>query len=106
MLIPLYTAPHHPAYFAGREEGIVTVNAKPSRKPVLVLDAVTLQVLAAAWSLDNGHYLVRNIPKGRECLLMARDTQRGREPYAYDWIEPSTALTTQEQAELWQSWLS
>ena len=97
--------PHHTGFFAGRDEGIVSAGGRPARKPIIVLDAITLQVVATAWSLDNGHYLVRNIEPDREYLLLARDTQRGYEPYAYDWIAPSTALNGDEQAALWQSWL-
>lgn len=97
-------SPHYSAYFAGTEEGIVTAAGMPARKPITVLDAITLQVLATAWSLDNGHYLVRNIEAGRKCIIMARDTQRGYEPVAYDWIAPSEALNGTEQAALWRRW--
>lgn len=100
-----YIHPHYQGFFAGRDEGIVSAGSKPARKPVIVLDALTLQVVATAWSLDNGHYLVRNIEPDREYLLLARDSQRGYEPYAYDWIAPSEALTGDEQVALWQSWL-
>lgn len=100
-----YITPHYPGFFAGRDEGIVSAGGKAARKPVVVMDAVTLYVLASGWSLPSGHYLLRNIPPGRACLLIARDTQRGYEPFAYDWITPSTALSGDEQAALWQSWL-
>lgn len=100
-----YIHPHYPGFFAGRDEGIVSAGGQPAKKPIVVLDAVTLQIAATAWSLPSGHYLVRNIDPSRKYLLMARDTQRGYEPVAYDWIEPSTALSGDEQVALWQSWL-
>lgn len=100
-----YISPHHQGFFAGRDEGIVSAGGQPARKPIVVFDAITLQLVATAWSLPSGHYLVRNIEPGRKYLLMARDTRRGYEPVAYDWIEASTALDGDEQAALWQSWL-
>ena len=100
-----YINPHYQGFFAGRDEGIVSSGGKAARKPVAVLDVITLQVVMTAWSLDNGHYLVRGLDPNREYLLIARDTQRGYEPYCYDWIQPSTTLSGDEQAALWQSWL-
>lgn len=100
-----YISPHYQGFFAGRDEGIVSAGGKAARKPIVVLDALTITVVSVCWSLDNGHYLVRSIEPDREYLLLARDTQRGYEPYCYDWIRPSTALGGDEQAALWQSWL-
>lgn len=105
MIDKSYIRPRYLAYFAGRDEGIVTAGGQPSRKPIFVLDAKTLEFVASVWSLDNGHYLVRNIEPDREYLLIARDTQRGYEPVAYDYIKPATELNGDEQAALWRSWL-
>ena len=60
----------HSGYIAGSGDGIVTVRGKPASRKIWLLDAKSLAVVAAQWSLDNGHYAFFGLDSGREYMVI------------------------------------
>lgn len=97
------------AYIAGSGDGIVTVNGKPVSRHIFLLDAVDLTYLRHELSLDNGHYIFRNLDATKQYIVMCRDlpptaNEQRYEPAVWDYVTPATDLTIAQQQELWQSW--
>lgn len=94
----------HSGYIAGANDGIVTVVGQPASRRVALLNAQTLSVESAQWSLNNGHYLFLGLDIRKEYLVMVRDYKRELEPFAWDYVTPADDLTIEEQQALWQTW--
>lgn len=91
-------------YIAGVNDGIVTVLGKPASRCIFLLNANTLLVERAQWSLKNGHYLILNLDTSKEYLVMVRDYKKELEPFAWDYVKPANDLTIAQQQALWESW--
>lgn len=94
----------HSGYIAGLGDGIVTVQGKPARRKIWLLNAQSLVVERVQVSLGNGRYLFMGLNPEREYLVMARDYKREYEPFCWDYVKPADGLTIAEQQALWQSW--
>lgn len=94
----------HSGYIAGANDGIVTVQGKPASRKITLLNARTLGVEAAQWSLSNGHYMFLGLNPSMEYLVMVRDHKRELEPFAWDYVKPANDLTVAEQQALWATW--
>lgn len=91
-------------YIAGSGDGIVTVLGKPSSRKIYLLNANTLAIETAQWSLNNGRYAFFGVDTAKEYLVMVRDYKKELEPFAWDYVKPADDLTIAEQQALWQSW--
>lgn len=91
-------------YIAGSGDGIVTARGEPASRRLTLLNAQTLSVESAQWSLNNGHYLFMGIDPNKEYLVMVRDYKKECEPFVWDYVTPADDLTIYEQKALWQSW--
>lgn len=93
-------------YIAGAGDGIVTVQGKPAKREILLMDANSrdYQFVARVWSLNNGRYMFTDLDSDKEYLVMARDYNKEYEPFAYDYVQPATDLTHAEQDALRESW--
>lgn len=94
----------HQSYIAGAGDGIVTVQGKPARRDIWLLDAQTMAVEQIITSLNNGHYMFIGLDPAKEYLVMARDYKKEFEPFVWDYVKPADDLTIAEQQALWQSW--
>lgn len=94
----------HIGYIAGSDDGIVTVQGKPSSRKIWLLDAKTMAVEQVVMSLQNGHYMFLGLNPNKEHLVMVRDYKKEFEPFAWDYVKPATDLTVAEQQALWQTW--
>ena len=104
MLLEPHYIPDHRGYFAGQDDGIVTVAGQGAIGNLYVFDARTMLLVQRARSLTSGHYLVPYLDPQRRYLIMGRHPQRQYEPICYDDLKPATALTLAEQAQLWAAW--
>lgn len=93
-------------YIAGTGDGILTVNAIPARREVLLMDANSkdYKFIGRVWSNAGGHYMFTNLDPDKEYLVMARDYKKQFESFAYDYVTPATDLTPDEQRALRISW--
>lgn len=93
-------------YIAGTGDGIVTVRGKPAPREILLMDANSCdyQFVGRVWSMDNGHYMLTDLDPDKEYLVMARDYKKEIEPFAYDYVQPATDITPDEQQALRESW--
>lgn len=91
-------------YIAGAGDGIVTVKGKPASRKIILLNAKTLNIEGAQWSLPSGRYLFMGLDITKEYLVMVRDYKKELEPFAWDYVKPADDLTIAEQQALWQSW--
>lgn len=98
-------ATHHGiAYIAGSEDGIVSINAQPVQREIILFDARDLNIVDRTTSLKNGHYLFMGLDPNKRYLIMCRDYEQQYEPCVYDHVQPATDLTLAEQQQLWESW--
>lgn len=104
VLAHFYTAADGSDYIAGTNDGIVTVQGKPSSRKVWLLNAQTMAVERVVTSLNNGRYLFMGLDPTKEYLVMARDFKKEYEPFVWDYVKPADDLTIAEQQALWQSW--
>ena len=91
-------------YIAGTGDGIVTVQGKPAKREIWLLNAQTMAVEQVMASLKNGHYLFTGLDSNKKYLVMARDYKKEYEPFVWDYVKPADDLTIAEQQALWQSW--
>lgn len=91
-------------YIAGTGDGIVTVQGKPARRDIWLLNTQTLAVEQIVTSLKNGHYIFMGLDPAKKYLVMARDHEKEFEPFVWDDVIPADDLTIDEQQALWQSW--
>ena len=91
-------------YIAGSGDGIVTVAGKPAERKIYLIDANSMVTEQVVVSLNNGHFLIKDLNPSKEYLVMARDFKREFEPFAWDYVQPATDLTLDEQQALWASW--
>lgn len=91
-------------YFAGSEDGVVTVGGQTASREIICFDAESLTIVRRTWSLPNGHYLVPNLDPGRNYLLMCRDHKNEYKPEAWDNRPPSQSLDLAGQQALIDSW--
>lgn len=94
----------HIGYIAGAGDGIVTVQGKPAKRDIWLLNAQTMAVEQVVTSLKNGHYLFIGLDPAKEYLVMARDYKKEYEPFVWDYVKPADDLTVAEQQAAWQSW--
>jgi hypothetical protein len=104
MLLEPHFIPDHKGYFAGRDDGIVTVAGQGAVGNLYVFDARTMLLVQRARSLASGHYLVPYLDPTRRYVLMARHPQGHYEPVCYDQLRPANNLTITEQREVWRAW--
>lgn len=93
-------------YIAGAADGIITVQSKPAKREILLMDANShdYQFVGRVWSLDSGHYMFNNLDPDKEYLIMARDYNKEFEPFSYDYVAPATDITPSEQRALRETW--
>ena len=108
MIIPIYHAlPEHNGYIAGSEDGIVTVAGRPASQPIHLYEVSSgfakMQLVARQVSLQDGHYMFTGLNPKKRYLVMVRDHKKEYEPFAFDFVEPATDLTYQEQQALQSS---
>ncbi len=109
MIIPIYHAlPTHSGHIAGTGDGIVTVAGKPASRPIHLYEVTSgfakMRLVSRQASMLSGHYIFTGLDPSKRYLLMVRDHKREYEPFAFDFVEPATDLTYQEQQALKQSW--
>lgn len=80
-------------YIAGSGDGIVTIAGKPASRKIWLLNAKTMLVEQVVASKPNGRYVFLNIGNEKEYLVIARDHKKEFEPFAWDYIKPSSGLT-------------
>lgn len=102
--IDIYFGACQPAYIAGSNDGIVTVQGKPAARKIWLLDAQAMVVERVIMSLQNGHYMFMGLDPDKRYLVMVRDYKKEHEPFAWDYVKPADDLTVAEQQSLWQSW--
>ena len=103
VLDPIYIAAHR-GYFAGQDDGIVTVAGQGAVGNLYVFASHTMLLVQRARSLASGHYLVPYLDPTRRYVLMARHPQGHYEPVCYDQLRPANNLTITEQREVWRAW--
>lgn len=84
-------------YFAGTlgGTGIVTVNGKPARRKIYVIDMATMQFVRSTWSNDDGTYWIGHLDETRKYLLIALDNYNSRyRPQAWDKLSPKLMIMT------------
>lgn len=91
-------------YIAGAGDGIVTVQGKPAKRDIWLLNAQTLAVEQVITSLQNGHYMFTGLDTDKRYLVMARDYANEFEPFVWDQVKPADDLTIAEQQLLQASW--
>ena len=91
-------------YIAGAGDGIITVQGKPAKRDIWLLNTQTMAVEQVITSLPNGHYIFTGLGANREYLVMVRDYKKEYEPFAWDYVTPADDLTIAEQQALWTSW--
>lgn len=109
MIVPVYHAmPIHQGYIAGNGDGIVTVAGKPASRPIHLYESMSgfgsMQLVARQASLQNGHYMFTGLNPKKRYMIIVRDHKREYEPFVFDFVEPATDLTYQEQIALRDSW--
>lgn len=109
MIIHIYHAhPEHYGYIAGASDGIVTVTGKPVARPIHLYEVSSgfakMQLVARQASLPNGHYMFTGLDPAKRYLIIARDHNKEYEPSVFDFVEPATDLTYQEQMALRDTW--
>lgn len=102
----IYASPAQTGYIAGSGDGIVSVAGNGAVRPIYLLDPTYFNIIKITYSLNNGHYLFRDIDTEREYIVFARDHERNYEPAVYDYVSPANDLSLAEQEELWQQMLS
>ena len=90
-------------YIAGIDDGILTVGGVAAARRMYLFNAVTMAIESINHSLDSGHYLIMNLDASKTYLVLAVDSRKEYEPFAWDAVSPSTNLTLIEQQALWQS---
>lgn len=91
-------------YIAGSGDGILTVQGVPSERDIYLLDAGTMFMLKSTKSSPSGHYMFSGLDASREYIVMARDSIREFEPFAWDYVKPASDLTVAEQQAMRQTW--
>lgn len=105
MIVGYFVAPNQgDGYIAGTADGIVTVGEQPAKRKIYVYDAQSMQHIITTSSTTNGHYLITGLDPSKKYLIMCRDYEQQYEPAVYDYVQPATDLTFDEQIELWNSW--
>lgn len=94
-------------YIAGTGDGIVTVAGVPSSRAISLYAIYKNQPLVfvkSVWSNAQGRYIFRDLDTNFRYLVLARDYAEQYEPFAWDYVAPSTDLSPSEQYNLEQSW--
>lgn len=99
----------HSGYIAGSGDGIVTVRGVPSSRKLWLLDATTMLVEQANTSLNNGHYMFLGLNPLQKYVVIVRDFEPDGirwtgEAAIWDYVEPATDLTLDDQLGLFLSW--
>lgn len=79
-------------FFAGSVggTGIVTVNGKPARRKILLLDQATYLFVRSTWSKHDGSYRIGNLDPTRQYMIMAVDNYDSHyRPVAWDKLTPA-----------------
>lgn len=79
-------------YFAGTVggTGIVTVNGKPARRRILLLDQATWLFVRGTWSEEDGSYRLEHLDPTRQYLILAVDNYNSHyRPVAWDKLAPA-----------------
>lgn len=76
------------AWIAGEGEGIVTINGIPAVRQVAALEQPSLEVVAKTWSFPDGTYLLPNLDKSKQYIVMAYDYKGDYAPVAESHIVP------------------
>lgn len=81
-------------FIAGKKggTGIVTVNGKPARRRILLIEQSTLTWARCTWSAEDGSYLFEHLDEKREFLILAVDNYNSYyRPVSWDKIRPKVA---------------
>ena len=89
-------------YIAGAGDGIITVQGKPAKRDIWLLNTQTMAVEQVITSLPNGHYMFIGLDSNKKYLVMARDYKGEFEPFVWDNVPPATDKTITEQQAMWQ----
>lgn len=84
---------HGKAWISGVGEGIVTINGIPAVRQVVALEQSSLTVVAKTWSFPDGTYLLPNLDKSKQYIVMAYDYKGDYAPVAESHITPHSPLT-------------
>ncbi|MDO4434372.1 MAG: hypothetical protein Q4B82_07325 [Alysiella sp.] len=76
------------AYIAGQGEGIVTRNGKPASLPVFALTIPSLAIAAKTWSFPDGTYVLSDLDKNMQYIVLAYDPAGDYEPAIWSHITP------------------
>lgn len=76
------------AWIGGEGEGIVTKNGVPAALPVVALEQPSLTVAAKTWSFPDGTYILPNLDKDKQYVVMAYDYAGDYPPAAESHISP------------------
>lgn len=74
-------------FFAGTvgTAGIVTVNGKPARRKIFLLEQESMRFIRRTWSAEDGSYLLPNVDETRQYVILAFDNYNsGYRPIAWD----------------------
>lgn len=99
----------HSGYIAGSGDGIVTVRGVPSSRRLWLLNAKTMLVEQTNISLNNGHYMLLGLNPLQKYIVIVRDFEPDGirwtgEAVIWDYVEPATDLTIEDQLGLFLSW--
>lgn len=78
-------------YLAGQGDGIVTVAGARASRPITVLAASSMRIVARTRSDDLGNWRVDNLNADRKYIVIAVDTQRQFNAVIRDNIQPAVA---------------
>lgn len=79
---------HGKAWISGVGEGIVTINGIPAVRQVAALEQPSLTVAAKTWSFPDGTYLLPNLDKSKQYIVMAYDYKGDYPPVSESHITP------------------
>lgn len=75
-------------YFAGESPGLVTVNGRPARRQIFVMDRLSMKIVGGTWSDEDGTWRISHLNQNRKYLIIALDHKQEYEPVAWDWVSP------------------
>lgn len=86
--IESFNDPQLVGFIAGRGNGIVTVDGKPSSKRIILMERQMLfPMLRQTWSNVDGSYLIDNLDISKIYMVMAVDDKEKFEPVVWDFIK-------------------
>lgn len=90
-------------YISGQGEGIVTAKGQPARREIWLLALKSNRLIRSVWSARDGTYFFGHLDPEQEYMIIARDYERHRALFGWDYRKPATVLTLHEQLALLRS---